>query len=1034
MSNSETGESSAADQSTREKIHSAETLAELMPMLRDIENSRTINDPRTFWELCSEFFFRVNVLLDPAADTLAVQREIISRLVSLSLENVHNVVPEEPSRGRDSQFIQYELRRTLRTAMRRIGISERWNLLRELEVELCERLLNKPTDAVFATVSTIGMRSRALTDALWQIARSESEMADSAICTIIDLGVPGNGTDGVRNLRSELIEIGRIKVNNDQLKAVKHIVWYLCGPDGMDLVLNALTKVEGREDRDFEVNMIFSGAAHAIDRCDASSPYHQQIWDVFRRNKTIINMNASFAFGCQSAEPIRDYLDWLIKHSTEGNQDVQFSITKSRIRELFKPQHLDGFDLVEMDRIAPTLKQIAAKDSGIAGRFVTHSLDAKESSIQWLQCLGVEEFDDMKTSVIVEETNPYVAHRVAELLSASAQSRFARELCAQIELATELDLDPNENFFRQSAAIQLAHASETRDAFCSITKFGYLHRGNVLLSVIDALTDLARARISRGDPDVSALIVEMISESAPQHHREAGVVTLCRLVSKGDVNSNVSNRLWQIADDQTLDAFSRASSLVALGSPSVIADDEQLHWLRQKAFSSDFELQPDAFEGLLLRKGIPVSEYPKAAEFLGCDYADGQFRIKEPSQVSAWQAHMLAHFYRMDPNCTVHAIESILRFASSESVHQITWAIEETESSQPATVIEQLRDRVLLSNTRGRADTDLIRTLGVVSPELLVNIVLSRGWCDWLEPGRLALAENVTLSGSDESVASKTACDACAAFINDPSFQVRRVAYRQFARLNPGAYAFYLEVLSTSTDPELLSRAAEGIRWLPSNQFDDDFIRRSLLATHPLPEIREIARDAIIERRNREWCDHYTDEIEAAVKDNRLAAREFRLGLAVETIGDDKTLKRLSKLVSESAVKPRIRFWLKGLLKAVEKQWKKTLGQSAKPWSFLRGSVQMVEGSLYLEEIEKEIAATVYLWKHERKNLSEKYSWGGILEPASGTALDLLELSGAEIRFPDRESCKIQVSGSSWSSSHNVRLSFFSNSPWPKER
>lgn len=1034
MSSSDTSESSAEDRSTLEKIQSAETLAELMPTLRDIDNSRATEDPRTFWELCGEFFFRVKALFDPTSDTLAVQREIISRLVSLSLEDVSKLEPESPNRRRDSQFIQYELRRTLKTLTRKIEVSDRWDIFHGLEDELSGRLLHEPNDAVFATVSTVGMRSSEIANALWQVARSESGMADSAICTIIDLGVPKDEETSGRDLRSELIGLGRTKLNDDRLQAVKHIVWYLCGPDGMDLVLDAMAKSEGTEDRDFSVDMIFSGAAHAIDRCDASSPFHQQVWEVFRRNKATINMNASFAFGCQTPEPIRDYLDWLVEDSSRGNQDIQFSVTDSRISELFKPQHLDGYDLVDTSRIVPVLKQIAAKDSGITGRFVTPSLDAKKSSVQWLQCMAVEELDDLNTSIVLEETNPYVAHRVAELLSTSIQSRFSKALCDQIESAAKLDGDDNENFFRQSAVIQLAHASETRDAFCAMTKFGYLHRGNVLLSVIDALTELAIARIAAGDPDVPELILGMISENSAQHHREAGVATLCNLVSNGDVDSNIANRLWEFAGDQTLDSFSRASCFVVLASPAVTADDEQLRWLREKAFSRNFEQQPEAFEGLLLRKGIPISDYPEAAEFLGCSYIEDQFQIREPSKVSAWQAYMLAHLYRMEPKRTVRAIESILEFASSESVHQVTWAIEERESNQPATVMERLHDRVLMSNTRGRAETDLIRTLGIISPDSIVKIVLSGAWCHWLEPGRLALVENARLSRGVEPVNSKAARDVYAAFIRDPSFQVRRVAYRQFARLHAEAFALHLQVLSTSTEPDLLSRAAEGIRWLPSGRFDDDFIRGSGLETHPLPEIREIARNAILERRNREWCDGYTNEIEMSVRDNRLAAREFRVGLAIETIGDDETLKRLRKLMSEPGVKPRIRFWLKGLIKAVDKQWKKTLGQSAKPWSFLRGSVQMMEGKVYLAELDKEISVTVHLWKHERKSLSEKYSWGGILEPLDSTASDFFDLGEAELRLPDRGTCRIHVSGSTWSSNHNARLSFFSNSPWPEER
>lgn len=1033
VSSFDTGEASSALQQIRNEILNARAFSEMMPICGKIKNLRTTHEPIRFWELCNDFFFRFVNLFDLSTINLADQRELVFLLVSLSLEDSKGIYPEESSGTRHIEFIQHELRRKLKAMMRQIGIADRWGLLQDLEVDLIKRLLNKPTDSVFVTVSTLGMRSDSIDDALWKVARSNSEVSEIAICTIIDLGVPTSNEVKAKNLRNELIALGRIKLNQNQLNAVTHIIWYLCGPDGMDLVLDAIEKVESMEVRSYDLSMIFAGAAKAIDRCPALSPFHQQVWEVFRRNRPIINMNASFAFGCQSPEPIRDYLEWLVEYSTQDDQNIHYSITKSRISELFKPQHLDGFDLVDKDRISFVLQQIATKDSGVTGGYATTSLDAKQSSIQWLQCLGRDDFDNLNTAVILEETNPYVAHRMADLLSASIQNSFSRELCQQLELASRLDDNDNENSFRQAAVMRLAHASESREAFLSVTRFGYLHQGKVQLSVIDALTDLAIARISQGDSDVFELIFGMISERSAKHHREAGVTALCRLISNGFISSNEANCLWQIAEDQSLDAFSRGSAYVALGSANVKANNEQLQWLREKAFLNDFEHQPEAFEGLLLRKCLYISDYPEAAAFLGCTYEDDQFRIKEPRQVSPWQAHMLAHLYLKDQSHTATAIECILKHASGTAVHQITWAIEQLGECQPAGVLEQLCQRVLASNTRGRADTELLQTLGIVSPKLVAGIVDSGVWRDWLEPGRHALVENLKINTQDESDTIEKAVGCYTAFISDPSFQVRRAAYRGFARLAPEAFALYLNVLSTNEDPELISRAAEGIRWLPSNNFDNDFIDRSGLASHPLPEIRDIAKNAITERRNREWCDLYANELEVAVKENRLDAREFRLGLALEMIGDDETIKRLRKLSSDRFVKPRIRFWLLGILKAVEKQWKKTLGQSAQPWSFIRGSVEKVKGRLYLEDGHREIQAIVHLWKHERKNLSDKYSWGGVLELLEADYFRLDTLRTAELRIQDRKSSKIQVWESTWSSNNKPWLTFSSNSPWPED-
>ena len=387
----------------------------------------------------------------------------------------------------------------------------------------------------------------------------------------------------------------------------------------------------------------------------------------------------------------------------------------------------------------------------------------------------------------------------------------------------------------------------------------------------------------------------------------------------------------------------------------------------------------------------------------------------------------------MNASLAHRAIASILEKAPIVAVHQVTDAIEEYGSLQPPEVIEKLRDRVVNVNTRGQADTELIRVLSAVSVSSIVDIVAEASWVDWLEPARIALADGLnwpdgSLAQSDAKIQSLFA-----ALIRDPSVQVRRTAYRRFAQANPDEFALHLEMLASSGEPSFISRAAEGIRWLPAPKFSDNFVRRSGLDCHVLPEVREIARDAITERRSRNWCRDYMNEIEFAVKANRLDKREFRLAGAVKAIGDDETLQQLHDLLTSSDIKPRIRFWLKGLRKAVAKQWKTTLGKNAEPWTLLRGSVLMLSGQIVLPESSKVIEATVHLWKHERKSLTDLYSWGGIIEPQNDSVSAFHDLGEVELRLPSREQRKIRVSESTWSSSHNVRLSFFSNDPWPEE-
>ena len=849
----------------------------------------------------------------------------------------------------------------------------------------------------------------------------------------MDLGIPRRIHKNEPDLQSELFSLGFKHLKEDRLDAVTHIVWYLCGPDGMELAYEALQTVDGREDHSYAVDLVFSAAAHAINRCDSCSPWHERFWTIFRRNRKVINMNASFAFGCQIPNPVADYLEWITKSEDRNRHEIDLSITKSRIGELYKPEHLDGFNLVDIGRVVPILKQVAVQDSKIKGRSVTPSLDGKRAAIQWMQCLGCEDVYQLSVSVAIEETNPYSAHGMAEFLSFSPQPTFDRSLCEQIVTAQMRDNDENEDFFRQSAVVQLAHASESREAFIAMTRFGYLHHGEVLLSFVNALADLAFARISQGDTDIFDRLLVMTSGNSASHHRKAGVSVLCRLASAVEVDSHVANQLWQFTNDSSLDTYSRSIAIIAVGNPKVVATEPQLVWLRTKAFSDDFEHQREALEGLFERGQVSNDDYPRIAPLLGARLDGGCFQVENAHQSTDWQAYMLGQIYRLNAGIAHQAVVSILEKAAMTAVHQLTHAIEEYGNQQPPEVLEKLRDRVVNVNTRGRADTELIRVLSAVSVNSIVDIVADACWVDWLEPARIALADG--LNWPDGSLAHSDAkiLSLFAALIRDPSVQVRRTAYRRFAQVNPDEFAMHLEMLASSGEPTFISRAAEGIRWLPAQEFSDNFVRRSALDCHVLPEVREIARDAITERRSRNWCREYMNEIKFAVKANRLDKREFRLAGAVKAIGDDETLQQLHDLLTSSDIKPRIRFWLEGLRKAVAKQWKTTLGKNAEPWTLLRGSVLMLSGQIVLPESSKVIEATVHLWKHERKNLTERYSWGGIIEPQDGSVSDFHDLGEVELRLPSREQRRIRVSASAWSSSHNVRLSFFSNDPWPEE-
>ncbi len=182
----------------------------------------------------------------------------------------------------------------------------------------------------------------------------------------------------------------------------------------------------------------------------------------------------------------------------------------SRLSELTKPQQLAGWDEVVSDELTGFLERLAKKDTEMKGRYTTTSFRLKTEAWETALTVGCSRLEDWIDAALVDETSPYAVHDVANIISCLRVRRLPERILNAIA-ATETADDDNGYLFRQMGLIEIARSSCSRDAFESLLHFGLTHEGNVLLSTIDAITDVAivavagrrrrRHREAAGDDD-----------------------------------------------------------------------------------------------------------------------------------------------------------------------------------------------------------------------------------------------------------------------------------------------------------------------------------------------------------------------------------------------------------------------------------------------------------------------------------------------------------------------------------------------------
>lgn len=971
---------------------------------------------------------QVFMQLDTTTEVDRVIEFAVHQLLPLCLQSkVEQDKENEAGPGQTATSL-YRFRDLLGDWVRSFPIDHRLKLVDALHERLNANLSASTSTIEFSVVSAIGYRTDAIVSKLLTIARSKGEFSKKAIGTLIELGV---GPDD----RHEIIALVRDLLHeHGPIQCVRVAVSTLCGPEDIDLAKELVLAASSLDPKTYDKAMALTAAANAVDRCPSGWSIHEEMWQLLREHRETIKMNAQFAFGCETPNAVSDYLSWMTDRADISDPDINIEISYSRIEELTKPGHLKGFDLANNGRVRDCLQHFATKDTEIKGMCATTALRSKKDAWELLQCLSDDPLDDLLFDAVWNETSSSASHSVAVVAASAQIARFDSRLCDKIRSQAFHASDVEEGqWARELGLIELAHGSGTSEAYDAVLEFAYLHNGDVLQSFVDAIVDLAIHRMRLGDTNVISRLLSKTDVRCDSHHRAAAVSAFCEIMIRGEMSESDSSHVWAFLSDTTLDDLAHRDSLEAIACSDVPIAEDNLVVVCNLALTDSSDLGWRAWEVLIRRQLLDTNDLMSQL-LVRLEMSDSAVGVRflTPQAVNSWQAYLAGLLFTQQVERFSPSICDLLAMSRPDCVHQVIEPIEGNAGGLTSDLRASLVKCVVASNNSGRTDTVVTRLLGRVAPRELLELVDSSAWREWMPAGRVALCEAVVSAGStvDDGIERPSQC--LIEFMRDAEFAVRRVAYRGLAKLDQQTLIDTIESWSAATNPELTSRAAEGIRWISLSHLTDEDLRNFGFQWHSDPKVRELATDAITDRRDRQWASEYFANVKNAAELNLLSAPVYRRGRALIALGDDECIEQIEKLLVDSPISPRIRKWLVRLRKELKKAWKQKTAKWCDPWMHAVGTLEHLPARLRDDE-GNEYETEIWLWRQERRTQSERYSWGGTVpsfdDRSKGFFIHVKDRF--RLRIDGRSEATVQVFGTHMSSQQSTRLTFFGASEYP---
>ncbi|MCL5959780.1 MAG: hypothetical protein M1358_10810 [Chloroflexi bacterium] len=616
---------------------------------------------------------------------------------------------------------------------------------------------------------------------------------------------------------------------------------------------------------------------------------------------------------------------------------------------------------------------------------MTQSMRLKEAAWDTLLRLGHQPALGWFEEGVSTETNPFTRADLAERFACFRLREIPPTVLAWVTDRYDMvDNDHSGEWAPRLAAVKVAHSSASRQAFEALLDFGLTINGKALVQTGDALAELAGMLAAEGQQSIGDVLVDTVTDSTSEPHREAAAGALELMAATGLLPATHSRRLATLLSDEKRAPFERSLLVITLSylhpeQPTVDFSERLRVWAIEREDALGWRsIEALARHGQLLL-------YPDIlSKRLSIQRVGTGWDLLPAASCTGWAASVIGELYSKDIATFSAAVASVLWTQDWLSAVELIYRLNRTHgrSNQPALPVqveEALVGRTRKLQTQTGAELGIFTCLARLAPEALVHERWEDIWADWLPQARGALADALGEAKCATPKARDRAVQLLNNLVRDGQYAVRRSAYRGMAKQSPNSLRTNYITWSSAPIVELRQRAAEAYVWVESDKRKTAVLGRTYrrLAVDPERTVREAADRAGIERRERLLAERYLSHIVGVGgRTNKEILSAWRYGHALTQVGNDVSVRELRKHLTTRPLPPHVRYWVERIMKGISDRWREVTRKWPEPWLGWEGAIEESQGKLVLRGGQT-IEVRCSLWHQPSPTPSRPHSWGG---------------------------------------------------------